>query len=61
MKEYLPVNNSVSSQNRFGMWIPATPEPYHHLFQKECTSCYERFWTDKGYREHFGLRHILSL
>jgi len=50
---------SVRTQNKYGEFVPAIPLPYYG-FKKQC-SCGKSFWTEKHYREHFALEHILGL
>ena len=48
-----------TTMNKKGEWVQAIPEPYYG-FKKEC-KCGRRFWTKKGYRAHYALKHILHL
>lgn len=50
--------NQTQTQNRFGEWIPAIPEPYKYALIKECF-CGHIFFTEKGYQGHYALEHIL--
>jgi hypothetical protein len=58
-KDRRDFDRSVSCQNRRGEWVPAVPVPFYG-FRKQC-SCGAKFWTEKGYRGHFALEHILGL
>jgi hypothetical protein len=56
----------VSSQNKYGEWVPAIPEPYWRGFglrKAQCTTCVEQpVFKDIGaYRGHYALVHILGL
>lgn len=54
--------SGVSVQNKRGEWVPAIPLPYylrgHHRVKCECG---HRFRTERRYREHYALDHILGL
>jgi len=51
--------NRVTTQNKYGEWVPAIPEPYYGI-KKHCV-CGEKFWTKRRYQEHYALEHILAL
>ena len=53
--------NNVQVQNKRGEWVPAIPEPYYLFFGRYKCDCHKIFWSEKRYREHYALEHILSL
>lgn len=58
------------TQNAWGEWVPAIPEPLYGL-RKRCMAresfdfgtvpCKRKFWTKDGYRAHYALIHVLGL
>ncbi len=48
------------SQNKYGEYVPSIPLPYY-LFRKVRCTCGEKFKTEKQYRGHYALEHILGL
>jgi hypothetical protein len=53
------MTEQVTTQNDRGEWVPAIPVPFYGL-RKHC-SCGRKFWTERGYRGHYALAHILRL
>lgn len=53
-------SDNVSTQNKYGEWVPCIEEPYYLSIRKQCR-CGSRFWTQEGYRAHVALVHILGL
>jgi hypothetical protein len=53
-------NRQDTVENKRGEWVPAIPLPYYGKTVKIC-ECGARFLTEKGYREHYALEHILGL
>lgn len=52
-------DKSISTKNRRGEWVPSIPCPFYS-WTKIC-ECGEHFWTEKGYRAHYALEHILGI
>lgn len=48
----------AQAQNRRGEWVPAIPLAYYLWWRFRC-GCGRRFWTQRGYRGHYALDHIL--
>ncbi len=53
--------NNVSAKNKRGEWVPAIEVPYYLAFGRCECRCGKRFWSEKRYREHYALEHILGL
>ncbi len=51
--------NKNMTENKRCEYVPSIPLPYYGI-KKKC-ECGEKFWTEKGYRAHYALEHILGL
>lgn len=49
--------SETSTRNARGLWVPSIPLPFYGL-RKRC-ECGRKFWTERGYRGHYALDHIL--
>lgn len=56
----------TQAQNARGEWVPAIPVPFYQWFRYRCVhgfagehECGRLFWTERGYRGHYALDHIL--
>lgn len=47
----------ASARNARSEWVPSIPLPVYGL-RKLC-ECGRKFWTERGYRGHYALDHIL--
>jgi hypothetical protein len=59
--------SDVQTTNEDGAWVPAIPLPFYLprltglRFGCGDYDCDRRFWTMRGYRGHYALRHVLKL
>lgn len=51
---------SVSAQNKRGEWVPEIPLPWVLFGHVRC-ECGRRFLTQRRYREHYALAHIMVM
>lgn len=49
----------IATKNKRGEYVPAIPCPYYGI--KNRCECGKKFWTVKGYEEHYALEHILGM
>jgi hypothetical protein len=54
-------DGTVMTINEDFMWVPSIPLPYYVYFGNRCGICKAWFWTLKGYRGHYALKHILKI
>jgi hypothetical protein len=54
-----PDTGVAIAKNYRGQWVPGIPLPMYGI-RKKC-ECGNVFWTEKGYRGHYALIHILGL
>lgn len=47
--------------NRIGEYVPAIPMPFYLRFGRCKCDCGKSFSSEKRYREHYALSHILNL
>ena len=59
-EKILDYQRGCSCKNKRGEFVPSIPLPFYHLIFKEC-ECGKKFLTEKAYREHYALEHILGL
>lgn len=52
-------NPRVMTENKFGGWVPAIPQPYFGIIRFKCP-CGAKFWNIESYEGHYALRHILK-
>lgn len=58
--ETVGTSTGVSAQNKRGEWVTAIPLPLYLPFGLKRCDCKRRFWTERGYRAHYALVHILG-
>lgn len=50
-----------SCQNKFGEWVPSIELPYYLAFGRCRCRCGKVLWSEKRYREHYALEHVMGL
>ena len=59
MNKEIELMKNTQCKNKRGEWVTCIEVPYFLIFRKRCR-CGRKFWTMKGYKEHYALTHILN-
>lgn len=51
---------TTQTRNEAGQWVPAIPLPFYLAFGRCRCSCGETRWSERSYREHYALSHIIE-
>ena len=57
---FVGYEDSIRSENKRGEMVPSIPLPFYQGIFKKC-DCGKKFLTEKAYRKHYALEHILGL